>query len=172
MNKIVLTLAALLLAGSTYAASLSAGTQELVVNGLFDPDTIGDSELALDVKYGQFIQDNIEVGGYGSFLDNDFISRYGIGAFGEYNFDQGTEVVPFLGTSIGWGASEIDRPTEDDNKSALEIGFEGGAKYFIAENIALAASAEFKWATDDIYAEDDELADTDVKLNLGMRFYF
>ena len=172
MNKIVMTLAALLLAGSTYAASLSAGTQELVVNGLFDPDTIGDSELALDVKYGQFIQDNLEIGGYGDILDNDLISRYGLGAFVEYNFDQGTEVVPFLGGSLGWGASEYDVGAEEDNKSALEIAGEGGAKYFIAENIAVSASAKFSFATDDIYAEDDELADTDVKLNLGMRFYF
>ncbi len=160
------------LAVQSFAASLNQGTRELVVQGLFDVETTEDSQLDLTIKYGHFVLNYIELGAAFDFSDNDIVSSYGIGAFAEYNFDQGTEVVPFVGASIGWGRSTIDTDVVDEENDAVVLGAEAGSKYFLAENIALAASGEFNWASADLYGEENDVSDTNIQLNLGMRFYF
>ena len=47
-----------------------------------------------------------------------------------------------------------------------------GAPFFIAENIALSGAFVAEWASEDIYAEDEDFEDTNAKLEVAMRFYF
>lgn len=168
MKKVLALACCVLIAGAVHAASLSEGTQEIVVSGLFDPDAAFDSQLDLDIKYGKFIQDDLEIGAEGAVSDNDAISTYGIGGFAEYNFEQGTELVPYVGASVGWASVD---PDHGDSADALYFGVLGGAKYFLAENVAILGNVQFEWATEDVYPEDNELSDTDLTLNLGMAFY-
>lgn len=156
------------LASASQAASLSEGTKEIVIEGLFDPDALGDSQLDLDLAYGYFIQDNLEVGALATVSDNDAISTYGLGGFVEYNFDQGTELVPFVNGHAGWINAD---PEEGESQDAGFLGASVGAKYFLAENIAVSADVTYDWATEDVYFEDDDVSDTDLTINLGMRFY-
>lgn len=167
---IVLTVIAAL-ACASQAASLKQGTQEIVVEGLFDPDTAADQQLDLSLGYGQFIQDNLEVGGEVAFSDNDVATAYGFAGLVEYNFDQGTEIVPFVGASLGWAKAEVDVGDEDFDNDALVLGVSAGLKYFLAENVAVSGDVTYEWASDEIYDSDDGLEDTDLTLNLGMRFY-
>lgn len=157
-------------AGLATAQTLTAGTQELVVGGLLDPDTAADTQFDLSVKYGYFVADYLEVGGAGAISDNDAVSTYGIGGFVEYNFDLGTEVVPYVGAGLGWLNADYDIVGEDED--AIEFSGYGGVKYFIAQNIAISGELEFDWASEEIYLEDDDIADTNIQLNLGMRFFF
>jgi opacity protein-like surface antigen len=163
----MLTIAAF--AGAAQAASLTQGTSELTVDGLLDPDGASGTELSLDVGYGYFVQDNIEVGGEVSFADNDDVMSYGLGGFAEYNLDQGTALVPFVGAGLGWVNTEIDALDVDDD--AIVAGIYGGVKYFLAENIALTAQINLDWASEDIFLNDGDVEDTNIDVTLGMRFF-
>lgn len=168
MKKAVALVLCTLVAGAVHAASLKQGTQEIVVEGLFDPDAPGDQQLDLSITYGQFIQDNLEVGVEGSFSDNDLLSTYGIAGFAEYNFDQGTELVPFVGAGIGWINTD---PDEGSSEDAVAVSVSAGVKYFLAENVAIRADVTYTWASEDVFLEDDDVSDTDLAVNLGMAFY-
>jgi outer membrane protein W len=159
----------LALAGSVYGASLKQGTQEIVVEGLFDADGAAGDELDLSLKYGQFIQDNIEVGAFAGFSDNDVVNTYEIGGFGEYNIDLGNELVPYVGAGIGWISLEAD--DSDADEDGYGIYGEVGVKYFLAENVAVSAAGIYEWASEDVYVEDGEATDDNITLNLAMRFY-
>ena len=169
MRKLVAFLLMATVAATGFAATLSQYTQEIVVNGNFDPDTAADTHYDLDVAYGYFIADYLEVGGEVFWSDDDFITTSGLGAFAEYNFDLGTEVVPFVGASIDYANAEIDEFDSDEN--AIVLGVRGGVKCFIAENIAISGQAVIEQATEDIYAEQDGVSDNDFRLELGMRFF-
>ena len=157
------------MAATGFAATLSQDTQEVIVNGNFDPNTAYDSHYDLSLGYGYFIMDYLETGARLSWSDDDFIQSGGIGGFAEYNFDQGTEVVPFVGLSLDYINSQID--VYDSDESALVLGTTAGVKFFIAENIAISAQGVFKQATGDVYADKDGTTDNDVRLELGMRFF-
>ena len=157
-------------AGLAAGQTLTAGNQELVVGGLLDPDTAADTQFDLSVKYGYFVADYLEVGGAAAISDNDAISTYGIGGFVEYNFDLGTEVVPYVGAGLGWYNVEYDIIDEDND--AIEFAGYGGVKYFIVQNIAISGELEYDWASEEIYPEDDDISDTNLQLNLAMRFFF
>lgn len=171
MKKLLGILAfAACLAGWAQAQTLTAGNQELVVGGLLDPDTAADTQFDLSAKYGYFVADYLEVGGAAAISDNDAISSYGLGGFVEYNFDLGTEVVPYVGAGLGW--LNVDYDIVDEDNDALEFSGYGGVKYFIVQNIAISGELEFDWASEEIYLEDDDVADTNIQINLGMRFFF
>jgi hypothetical protein len=163
----MLTIAAL--AGASQAASLSQGTRELTLDGALDPDGASGTEISLDVGYGYFIQDNIEVGGEVSIADNDHATTYGLGGFAEYNFDQGSALVPFAGVGLGWFNTEIDDLDVDDD--AVVASLFGGVKYFLAENIAVTAQINLEWASEDIFLNDDDVEDTNIDFTVGMRFF-
>jgi hypothetical protein len=170
MNKVTYLLALALLAGVGRAASLKQDTQELVVNGALDPEGIGGSaDFSLSVGYGYFIADNLEGGVEAAFADNDLLTSYGFGAFGEYNFNIGTPFVPFAGGKLNWAKVEVD--DLDKNNDALVVGAYGGVKFFLAENVAISGQLNVDLASDDIYVNKNKLDNTDVTLTLGMRFF-
>jgi outer membrane protein W len=158
-----------LVAGVSYGASLKQGTQEIVIEGLFDPDSQFDQQIDLGVKYGQFIQDSVEVGVLAGYSDNDLIEAMEFGGFAEYNFDQGTEIVPFVGVAVSWANVDGD---DIESEDAVVASGSAGVKYFLAENVAVAADVTYAQASEDIYSEDGgDLEDKDLTVNLGMRFY-
>lgn len=158
-----------LVAGVSYGASLKQGTKEIVLEGLFDPDTQFDQQIDVGVKLGQFIQDNVEVGVLAAYSDNDVLEEMGLGAFAEYNFDQGTEIVPFVGVAVAWANVDAD---DIESEDAATASGSVGVKYFLAENVAASLDLTYTQASEDIYSEDGgDLEDKDMTVNLGMRFY-
>jgi hypothetical protein len=170
MRKLTCLLAIAALAGASHAATLSKGTRELVVNGMLDPDGAGGTELNIGVGFGYFVQDNIELGAEGLYQDNGILTTTGLAGFGEYNFDLGTPLVPFVGAKLGWFNANFDSRHLKD-QSAVVVECNGGAKYYLAENVALSAQLNVKCASEDIFLNDDKAESVDVNVTLGMRFF-
>jgi len=169
MKKSGLCLLLALLSGAAAAASLPLGTQELRLEGTLDPSTGAGDEIDLSASYGYFFADNVQGGGRISLLDNDLVSLVGVGAYAEYNFDTGTEVMPFLEGFVGFASVDIE-----DGKNETSGIFEGraGAKFFLTEHLAVAGAGVFAYASEKIYQDDNALDDTDAFLEFSLRYYF
>ncbi|HAS81543.1 MAG TPA: hypothetical protein DCS43_02395 [Verrucomicrobia bacterium] len=121
------------------------GTQSIDVNGTIDDDG---EDLGINMvgRYGYFIEDLIRGGGYGTIeMIGDF-KRVGGGVFGEYNFDMGTELVPFVGGSGGLGWADDG----NESKTYAEVSGFGGARYFFVDYAAIGAQLNLFLATQDI----------------------
>jgi len=173
MKKCIVVLVMVMLAGSTYGQLLFAGTREISLGGDLDFEGANGTSLDLDVGYGYFIMDDLEVIGRFGFYDDDLYSAYALGFGAQFNFDFGTEFVPFAGADLSWGAIKWDEDDDSGDKNAIVLGLEGGANYFIAENVAISVSLNLDIATDDIFPEDNgKFSSTDTTILCGMRFFF
>jgi len=174
MKRIFPALIFCIVTGNVMAANLDQGTHELRLNGLIDFDTANDTLVAFDVAYGYFLIDQWEVGALLSVADDDVSTLYGIGAFTEYFYPLPTapQLVPFGGLNLSIAGGEVDVGPVDEDETALQFGIDFGADYFITDNLALDARVQFRIATDDIFAEDDDIEDTDWRLVLGLRYFF
>jgi hypothetical protein len=161
---------AVLAAGPARAATLAQDTQELRLQGHLDPSTLNGSEIRLGGSYGYFFLDNIQAGGRADFADNDQISSLGLGAFLEYNVDTGNEIMPFGEFLAGFSNVDVEGAGGDDLAGRVEL--RAGAKFFLAENIAIAVAGVFAYATEKIYPDENQLRDTDVFMELSLRCYF
>ena len=170
MKKLICLFAVAAVAGASHAASLKGGTREIVVDGSLDPQGVGGGvDLDISAGYGYFVQDSIEVGAEVALADNDLVTSYGFAGFAEFNFDQGTPLVPFVGARAGWARVEIDQ--FDADADAVVMGGYAGVKYFLAENVAITGQLNLNVASDDIYVNDDEVDDTNIDFTVGMRFF-
>jgi hypothetical protein len=167
MRKTGLLIALALAAASVQAATLKEDTQELRLSGLLDPDTAGGTLFRAGVSYGYFVADNFQVGGSLRFSDDDQSTGVGLGPFVEYNFDYGSQLIPFVGASLEYGHGEVG----DVSSDAVVFGGNGGARFFLTENVAIGARLALDWATDEIYADDGDTTDVDIRLELGMSCY-
>jgi len=153
-------------------AAMEEGTKELALTGAVDFDSAFDTQATLGVGLGYFVADGFQLGPIANFFYNDLVTTVTLGAFAEYNFvNVDSPVVPFVGAGALWGYGDL----EDGGDDNTVIGsFRVGGKYFVAENWAIALTGVFDVAADDIYAEDDEddLQDTDWRIELGIRTYF
>lgn len=168
------------LAAMANGQMLSEGTQEIFGSFSLDPDNAaGNTEWMVDIGYGYFVMDNVEVGGLFGFEDSDLITQdlmiLRIGAFGEYNWPiEGTMWVPAIGLAVSYADIEIENPTEAANpeESALEVTLRPAIKYFISEAIAIDTGVDFRWASEDVYVNDRELDDTDWGISARIRAHF
>ncbi len=170
MKKIIVIALGWVLASSCFASLLPAETREIGLSGVIDFDTPSGRLIDLNVFGGYFIADYLEIGLKGSYRDDDDSTFWSIGPHGEYNFDIGTELVPYLGLSLDYAHCDYD--ALDSSDSALVIGFQAGAKYFITEYFALDAAFVFEHANSDLYASDDDLKNHDERIELGVRYFF
>lgn len=129
-------------------------------------------EAQIQLAYGQFVADGIEVALIAGLRDNDFYMSTELGVRAEYNFAPDSALVPFLSTSALWADVEVDDRNLDASAAVFSLG--GGVKYFIRDDVALAVDGSYLIATDDIYvdSEDGELQDDEVRILLSVRFYF
>lgn len=174
MRRWVIAGVALVLASSwVRAAALQQGVQELGLSGLIDFDTPDDTLVDIEVSYGYFVADYLEVGGKAGITDDERSTFWGFGGFVEYNFETNTPLIPYVGASLGWAGGEVQiDPENDENNSALLFGLEGGAKYFLTETVALTGGLAFDVASDDVFPSDDGVEDINWDLRMGIRFFF
>ncbi len=199
MKKKLLFVAVLFVAVAGQAALLTEGTSELAVSGLWDFKTVNNRLLSGEISYGYFIMDQVQVGGYGAYEDDDMHRTWGVGVKGEYNLDMSyleiiPEIVPFAGVSMGVAGTSYDvslstpravydtqtkqafvvydQEDESDSNTGLNLGLEAGVKFFITDNLAISTSLSFDMCTGAIYPDDRDLKKTDTRLNVGMRYYF
>jgi hypothetical protein len=155
------------------APLLQRGVKELALSGAFDFEHEGDPTLDLNVRYGYFIQNLLEVGGFVD-LSGDFddVFRYGLGGFGELHFSpiMVASAVPYVGADLA--LTFVDTDLGEDN-AALVFRPRVGLKWFIREYVAIDTSFFVALATDDVFQNNrDDLDPYDIGLRLGLRVYF
>ena len=158
------------------AALLTQGSNEIGISGQLDVSGVAGTEFEMQGKYAYFFWDRFSMGTRATVGDNDWWSYFGIGATAEYNFRMpegfqplfGTDLVPlFLGTAIDYRHVNLD-----DGQDAVVFGLEAGTKFFLTDSTALVVSMVGEMGTEDIYYDEDEPTDTNLKFQLGLRFYF
>jgi hypothetical protein len=164
------------MATTTLDPFLRQGTRELALSGLFDFEERGDPALDLTGRYGFFLRDYLEVGGFAELAGNfDDVFRYGLGAFAEYHLPeltclQAPRTMPYIGVDLG--LAFVDSDISEDN-AALIFQPRFGVKWFIRDFFAIDTNLFFAMATDDIFLNDeDDLDAYDVGIQLGIRVYF
>lgn len=180
MNKtawLAVGLAGILAVPAAFGAALvTEGSNEIAVGGALDFASAAGVDLNIRAKYAYFFWDRISLGGRVSLSDNDVADHFGAGLVGEYNFGLpegyeplfGTDLVPFVGGAVDYRHVKVFRESDD----AVVFGLEAGVKFFLTDSAAVSLSLVGEWATEEIYADDDEATDLDLFLQLGMRFYF
>jgi len=167
-----------MLAGSAFAAekesigvtpNLDKGTK--VLEGAGHINLMAD-EVQIQLAYGQFVADGIEVALVAGLLDNDRYMSTELGARAEYNLILDSALVPFLNAGVVWADAEADDSDLDTDAAVFSAG--GGVKYFIRDDVALAVNGSYLVATDDIFVDSDdgELQDDEVRILFSVRFYF
>lgn len=169
---------AAMVAGSALAAengsggvtpNLDKGTKTL--EGAGSIDVMGD-EVQLQLAYGQFVADGVEVAVVAGLSDNDRAMSTELGVRAEYNVILDSPVVPFLNAGVVWADAEIDDSNLDTDAAVFSAG--GGVKYFIRDEVALALNGSYLVASDDVFvdSEDGELQDDEFRILFSVRFYF
>lgn len=171
-----------LIAGTAVAQQvnpmLSEGTRELSLSGNLEFPEFEEIDFDINASYGYFISDGWEVGGQVVGADIAGIERFDVGIFTEYNFNRGSNMVPFVGASVGIATAsfdsdfDLDTTLGVDDEEATVFSFSGGIKWFVRDYMAVSTSIGFNVSTDDIYAADDELADNLTRFKIGLRYYF
>lgn len=188
MKKMMLICAAVFaLATSSQAVKLGADTQALDLSGGIEFESAAGVNYHLRTGYGYFILDYLELGGLLDLQYNDFGTSFGFGPKVEYNFELDLPVVvPFVGAALTFqhiavptstysvGAdNHVVRTTETDTTNALNLDLYGGLKFFITDQFAISTDLVLSAATSDIYLRrDEEAGKTQLRLELGLRYYF
>lgn len=173
----VLLAVSALWAGAAFAAenasgvtpNLDKGTKTLEGAGSID---VMSDDVQLQLAYGQFVADGIEVAVAAGLTDNDRYMSTELGLRAEYNFVRDSAVVPFLSAGISWADAEADESNIDTDAAVFSVG--GGAKYFIRNDVALSLNGNYLVASDDLFidSEDNELQDDEFRILFSVRFYF
>lgn len=175
MRKTAVFLAVVSLAFSSLAAGpmLMQGTRDLGVSGLIDFNSPDGHLYAVDGNYGYFFADYFDFGGKLAFQRTENANSYMLGPYAEYNFDVliYEQIIPFLGGSILFGRGE-NKLSDSSAKNALVFGLNGGVKFFLADNVALTPQLSGQLATSEIFAAKEDVKNYDVRLELGLRFFF
>lgn len=171
MKKILVIALIAVVAATTHGMFLEEGTSEVSVSGLLDFDSANGTLTDLNLFYGYFFMDYLEIGLAGSYLNDDAVQVWALGPKAEYNFDIGYSIVPFVGGSLM--IASTDFKDTDKSDTAGIAGVEGGAKFFITEYAAISVALIGELATEDIYPVKDGKSDnTDIRAELGMRIFF
>ena len=179
MSKMVFVFAvAAMLSGSAFAAekglsgvtpNLNKGTKVLEGSGYIN---LMADEVNIQLGYGKFVADKWEISLVAGLRDSDRYMSTELGIRTEYNLVRNAAFVPFLSASVVWADVEADEWDVDTDAAVFSVG--GGMKYFLRNDVALALSASYLWATDDIVVdyEDGELEDDDIRVLFSIRFHF
>lgn len=168
---------AALTVAATAQARLEEGTQELGVQGSLDLDAADDYQLNIDVSYGFFIRDNIEVGAQFGVSASDSYKNFDLGGFAEYNFNNNeSRWVPFVGAAAALGSSSFDNNNDVgvdlEDATALNVDLSFGLKAFINDNVAVSGKFIQTFSTDDIHFDGEEAKNSATSILIGTRFYF
>jgi len=170
MKKILIIVAVAMMASGSFATLLSEGTQELGLSGMLDFQTAQGTEFDIELFYGRFFVDNMEAGPIIGLMNNDDWTIFRIGGGIEYNFDLGTEWVPFIGGSLLYANNNGPEGTE--NVSAAELGAALGVKFFMTEYLAISTALNLSIATDDLYMDKNEPQNYNINIDIGLRTFF
>lgn len=151
------------------AASLLKGSSSVEASGVIN--VMGD-DVQLQVAYGQFVADGIGLAILGGIRDDDEYMSTELGIRAEYNFLNTSVFVPFVDASVAWADVEIDASNVNTDAALFSVG--AGLKYFLHDNLALAVSGNYVFASDDVLydSEDGTVQADDFRISFSLRYYF
>lgn len=164
--------ALVLLAGFAQGEMIFKGTRELGMSGFLDLDTVEDATIRLDVTFGQFVMDYLQIGTRAGLSISDPQRQFRGDLFTEYNIELNAAVLPYVALSIGILAADVEYEEIEGNDVAFSTGGELGLKGFLTEEVALFGGVEYLWASTKVFLANDKVENTDLRLKLGLRFYF
>lgn len=156
---------------------LDQGTKELALSGTIELPEFEEIDFDIDASFGYFLRDGWEIGIRALGSDLGGIERFDLTAFTEYNFNRGSNIVPFLGTSVGVATFDFEdsfnaSTTLDADGTATVFAVQAGIKWFVRPYMAISTAIGFNVSSDDIYAADNDLADNLTRFRIGLRYYF
>lgn len=160
------------LAGVSQGEMIYKGTYELGLSGFLDLDTADDATVQFDVTFGQFVADYWQIGTRAGMNISDSQRQFRGDLFTEYNIEIGASVLPYLGVSVGILAADVEYEDFDGNDVAFTTGGELGLKAFITEEAALFGAVEYLWASSEVFLGEGVVENSDIRLKLGLRFFF
>jgi hypothetical protein len=167
--------AAVLCADSVSADMIFQGTRELGLNGRLEADSIDGPLFEFDALWGRFVRDYWQLGFLGGLSTSDTLTRIRAGVYTEFNLELGQNYLPFIGLSLNGLAADLDfddpaRPSGSDAGFGLGVNF--GVKGFLTRNVALSGGIELLWATEDVFLRETSAEDNDIRLTIGLRYYY
>lgn len=134
------------------AATLPMETWELRLGGAVDFDNPqGKADGLLEAGAGYFIQDNIEVGGLAEWRYDGTDMGGGLGAFGEFNLDLDSFVMPYAGLRLIGRFGDYYQTVAGGAYLLVEPA--AGLKFFLSENVALYAELVADYASRDAFVK-------------------
>lgn len=170
MKKYFVALAvfACLTAPSVFAQPLEQDTMEVILDGWVDFNTPGGKTgYDIGLGLGYFLFDNFEVGPAFSMAGDGSDNGWGLGGFGEYNFNFDMPLVPYVGAKVFYINGDYYY-----GESAVEFMGALGLKFFLSENVALGCAFQYYYSTEDVYNNDGEWQNTDYGLAMNVRAFF
>jgi hypothetical protein len=145
-----------------------------------DPQSNEEDPIGFLAGVGYQFTDSLTAGLYASYQGTDRelpveMSRmYGFGAYAEQDLSVGYALMPFVGASAGL----IDT-TGPSSPTVFHATGSLGLKYQLRDNALISAAGTFHWADQAIFdyehrdnAKGYRVSDTDLTLDLGVRFLF
>ncbi len=184
MNKALSMLAVLtaftspiLLAQNGDEPLLTKGTKELALSGTIEIPEFEEIDFDIDASYGYFVKDGWEIGIRALGSDTSGVERFSFSGFTEYNFNRKTNIVPFVGASVGlaevnFSNLDFDSTLTPNDGSSTVFGLQGGIKWFLRPYMAISTSIGFDVSSDDIYLADNAFKDSLTQFRIGLRYYF
>ncbi len=144
--------------------SIQQGTRELSIEGGYDFEGPLGRTVVLDVGYGVFTSDAIELGGVLGYASDDDATTWKLGGFAEYHFDLAIMSVPYVGLRVEFVDYDVD--------TAFQYGPRAGIKHFLTDSVAIDIAVQYTIADTDRFNNDGIWEDTDLSLVFGMRAMF
>ena len=139
------------------------------VAGSLSYTDIGDvSTTSIDVSYGRYLTPQHEVGLNVAYMDTDVdglgsVDGTTLGAFYQFNFDSGSNMVPFIGVDVAFIGGDLG--------DAYDFGYgvSAGAKYYPYEHVGVI----FGIAWQNLTGAENWIDDEDgFNLNVGLSLRF
>ncbi len=166
MKKIIASII-LLSAVSGFGTVLQQDTMEVGLNGGLDFENHdGKVQSAIQLSLGYFVIDDVQVGGIAKFACEGSDIGWGLGPYGEINFDLHSAVVPYVALRLTANFGDLYISDHLLTEGA------GGLKFFLSENVALAAELYYDLASKNVFNNNGRDQSSDCGMHFGVRSYF
>jgi len=176
MKRFLLSIILVLTLGNASAQppQLNGKTQLSLHGGLDYQAPIGDN-IDLELGYGRFVADDLLLGGELQWSvmediapgEKDYRSQQA-SFVAEWMFAGGGSLLPYVGAELGFRNSKF----ADLDESGLVYGGRIGARYFLADSVAIDASLNLLAAGKKVFIVDFEAEDRYVYPSLGIEAVF
>lgn len=146
---------------------LMEGTQEIQLSGSLDWDSSTGDRTELNLGYGYFLAEGIEVGPRISMLTDDDNDMLALDAYIEYHYPVADNLAPYAGFSLGLFNNDKGA---DSTAAGATISF--GCKFFLVEDLALDLSFNHTQSTADVFVAEDSSDSHRSGVKVGLRFFY